>query len=137
MDSSLFVALAGLGLFGMLVLAVVGVLLAALLLCAAFRLVLGYMPSYLRAVGVVVLVWIAGWATMLLVAKFWPGGAAGPLSLLLQFVVGAALVNRQLLARNGSRIGYAKAGMVQLIYLVVFVALALAVDFVMATFAAA
>ncbi|AGG90505.1 MULTISPECIES: hypothetical protein [Rhodanobacter] len=124
MGTSTLAALAGMGLFAIVVMAVVGILLAALVLSVAFRLVVGYMPSYLRALGAVVLTWIAAAVAMVLVGMVTHGSAGGLLSLLVQFLVGAAVVNYLLLAQNGSQIGYGKACVVQLIYLVIFIVLA-------------
>jgi hypothetical protein len=59
--SSSFAALAGMGLFTMLVMIVVGIRIAALILSAAFRLMVGCMPSCLRSLGTVVLTFVAWW----------------------------------------------------------------------------
>jgi hypothetical protein len=125
MGTSTLAALAGMGLFAMLVMIVVSILLAALVLSVAFRLVVGYMPSYLRALGAVVLTWIAGAVAMVVIGMVSSGGAGGLLSLVVQFLVGAAVVNYLLLAQNGSQIGYGKACVVQVVYLVIFIVLAM------------
>ena len=132
MGTSTLAALAGMGLFAILVMIVVGILLAALVLSVAFRLVVGYMPSYLRALGAVVLTWIAAAVAMVVVGMVSHGGAGGLLSLAVQFLVGAAVVNYLLLSQNGSQIGYGKACVVQLIYLVIFIVLALILGAIMA-----
>ena len=132
MGTSTFAALAGMGLFAILVMIVVGILLAALVLSVAFRLVVGYMPSYLRALGAVVLTWIAGAVAMVIVGMVSHGSAGGLLSLVVQFLVGDAVVNYLLLSQNGSQIGYGKACVVQLIYLVIFIVLALILGAIMA-----
>lgn len=135
MGTSSFAALAGMGLFAMLVMIVVGILLAALVLSVAFRLVVGYMPSYLRALGAVVLTWIAGVVAMIIVGLVSSGGAAGGLlALIVQFLVGAFVVNYLLLAQNGSQIGFGKACVVQVIYLVIFIVLAMILAALMAVF---
>jgi hypothetical protein len=134
MGTSSFAALAGMGLFAMLVMIVVGILLAALVLSVAFRLVVGYMPSYLRALGAVVLTWIAGIVAMVVIGMVSSGSAGGLLSLIVQFVVGAFVVNRLLLAQNGSQIGFGKACVVQVIYLVIFIVLAMILAALMAVF---
>lgn len=125
MGTSTLAALAGMGLFAIVVMVVVGILLAALVLSVAFRLAVGYMPSYLRALGAVVLTWIAGAVAMVAIGMINSGGTGGLLSLAVQFLVGAAVVNYLLLAQNGSRIGFGKACVVQVIYLVIFLVLAL------------
>ena len=127
-------ALAGMGLFAMLVMIVVGILLAALVLSIAFRLVVGYMPSYLRALGAVVLTWVAGAVAMVIIGMVSSGGAGGFLSLIVQFLVGAYVVNRLLLSQNGSQIGFGKACVVQVIYLVIFLVLAMIFAALMAVF---
>lgn len=125
MGTSTLAALAGMGLFAIVVMIVVGIALAALVLSVAFRLAVGYMPSYLRALGAVVLTWIAGAVAMVVIGMVSSGGAGGFLSLAVQFLVGAAVVNYLLLSQNGSRIGFGKACVVQVIYLVIFLVLAL------------
>jgi hypothetical protein len=130
----MFAALAGMGLFAILMMIVVGVLLAALVLSVAFRLVVGYMPSYLRAIGALVLTWIAAAVAMVLVGMVTRGSAGGLLSLLVQFLVGAAVVNYLLLAQNGSQIGYGKACVVQLVYLVIGIVLGVIIGGIMMVF---
>lgn len=132
MGTSTLAALAGMGLFAILVMIVVGVLLAALVLSVAFRLVVGYMPSYLRALGAVVLTWIAAAVAMVVVGMVSHGSAGGLLSLVVQFLVGAAVVNYLLLAQNGSQIGYGKACVVELVYMVIGFVLALVVGLLLA-----
>ena len=134
MGTSSLAALAGMGLFAMLVMIVVGILLAALILSVAFRLVVGVMPSYLRALGAVVLTWIAGIVAMVIIGMVSSGGAGGLLSLIVQFLVGAFVVNYLLLSQNGSQIGFGKACVVQVIYLVIFIVLAMIFAALMAVF---
>ena len=134
MGTSSLAALAGMGLFAMLVMIVVGILLAALILSVAFRLVVGVMPSYLRALGAVVLTWIAGIVAMVIIGMVSSGGAGGFLSMIVQFLVGAFVVNRLLLSQNGSQIGFGKACLVQVIYLVSFIVLAMILAALMAVF---
>ncbi|MGY3039869.1 putative membrane protein [Rhodanobacter sp. TND4EL1] len=134
MGTSSLAALAGMGLFAMLVTMVVGILLAALVLSFAFRFVVGYMPSYPRALGAVVLTWIAGVVAMIIIGMVSSGGAGGFLSLIVQFLVGAFVVNYMLLSDNGSQIGFGKACVVQVIYLVIFIVLAVIIGLMMAAF---
>ena len=56
---SVFGALAGMSLLAIVLVVVVGIAIAALLLTVSFRLVVGSMPSYLRAMGAVVLTALA------------------------------------------------------------------------------
>jgi hypothetical protein len=130
----MFAALAGMGLFAILMMIVVGVLLAALVLSVAFRLVVGYMPSYLRALGAVVLTWIALAVVMAILGMITSGSMGGLLSLVVQFLVGAAVVNYLLLAQNGSQIGYGKACVVQLVYLVIGIVLGVIIGGIMMVF---
>ncbi len=130
MGTSSFAALAGMGLFAMLVMFVVGILVAALVLSVAFRLAVGYMPSYLRALGAVLLTAVAVVVVSIILRMILPGGLSGLLSLVAQFLVGAAVVNYLLLARDGSRLGYGKACVVQLLYLVIGIVLALIIGFI-------
>jgi len=134
MGTSSLAALAGMGLFAMVVMIVVGILVAALVLSVAFRLVVGVMPSYLRALGAVVLSWIAGAVAMVIIGMVSSGGGGGLLSLIVQFLVGAFVVNYLLLSQNGSQIGFGKACLVQVIYLVIFLVLAMIFAALMAVF---
>jgi hypothetical protein len=134
MSSSAFAMLAGMGMFAMLVMLVVGVLLAALVLSVAFRLVVGYMPSYLRALGAVVLTWIALAVVMAILGMITSGSMGGLLSLVVQFLVGAAVINYLLLTQNGSKVGYGKACMVQLVYSVIGIVLGVIIFAIMAMF---
>jgi hypothetical protein len=134
MGTSSLAALAGMGLFGILVMIVVGILVAALVLSVSFRLVVGYMPSYVRAIGALVLTWIAVAIAMVVVGMVTHGAAGGLLSLIVNFLVGAAVVNYLLLAQNGSQIGYGKACMVQLVYSVIGIVLGAIILGIMAVF---
>lgn len=134
MGTSSLAALAGMGLFGILVMIVVAILLAALVLSVSFRLVVGYMPSYVRAIGALVLTWIAVAIAMVVVGMVTHGAVGGLLSLIVNFLVGAAVVNYLLLAQNGSQIGYGKACMVQLVYSVIGIVLGAIILGIMAVF---
>jgi len=126
------------GLFAMLVMLVVYILVGALILSVSFRLVVGFMPSYLRALAAVVLAWIATFVVSLVLRMILPASAGGLLSLAALFLVGAAVVNYLLLAADGSQIGYGKACVVQLVYMVIGFVLALLIGFiVMSMFGAA
>lgn len=118
---SVFGALAGLGVMAMLAMVVVGVLLSALVLSVAYRLIVGHMPSYARALATVVVTWLAS----LVVRLVLPGGMGHLLAWVAQFLVGAAIINLLLLARDGSQIGYSKSCLVQLVYMAIFIALGL------------
>jgi hypothetical protein len=125
METSALVALAGMGVVAMLVMFVVGVLMATLVLCVAFRLVLGYMPSYWQAWGVVLLTATAVAVAMVVLGIVMPGGASGLLAVAVAYLVGTALVNRLLLSRYGRPLGYGKAALVQLAYLAIALVLGL------------
>lgn len=125
---SVFGALAGMGMLAMLVLIVVGVLVSALVLSVAYRLIVGHMPSFARALATVV----ASWLASLVVRLILHSGAGHLLAWLVQFLVGAAIINLLLLARDGSQIGYGKSCLVQLLYMVVFVVLAVIIGVVVA-----
>lgn len=135
MGTSSFAALAGMGLFAMLAMVVVGVLLAALVLSVAFRLVVGYMPSYLRALGVVVLATIVAVLVSVVLGmvagSLLHGGPGGLLSMAVQFLVGAALVNYRLPSQTGGQIGFGKACLVELVYLVIGAVLAMIIGLLM------
>lgn len=132
MGTSSFAALAGMGLFAMLVMIVVGILVGALILSVAFRLVVGIMPSYLRALGAVVLTFVAVFVVSMILGMVLRGAGGGLLSMVVNFLVGAAVVNYLLLAADGSKIGYGKACVVELIYMVIGIVLALIIGFIFA-----
>ena len=130
--SSSFAALAGMGLFAILVMIVGGILIAALILSVSFRLVVGIMPSYLRALGAVLLTSVGVFVVSLVLGMVLRGASGGLLSVVVNFLVGAAVVNYLLLSADGSQIGYGKACMVQLIYSVIGIVLALLIAFILA-----
>jgi hypothetical protein len=132
MGTSSFAALAGMGMFAMLIMIVGGILIGALILCVAFRLVVGYMPSYLRSIGVVLLTFVAVLVVSFVLRMILSQGLGGFLSLVADFLVGAAVVNYLLAARDGSRIGYGKACLVQLVYMVIGFILALIIGLIFA-----
>ena len=125
MGASTWAALVGMSMFATLVMVVVGIFLAALVLSVAFRLVVGHMPSYLRAVAAVVLSWVAALLAFLVLGSIGPGS-------IVMFLVGAAVINYLLHTETGLSIGYGKACLVQLIYTVAGVVLALVFGLVMA-----
>jgi|SRR6185312_3090177 len=129
MGTSSLAALAGMGLFAILVMIVVGILLGALILSVSFRLVVGFMPSYLRALGAVVLTYIAVFVVTLILGLVIHSGV---LSLIVTFLVGAAVVNYLLLAADGSQIGFGKACVVELVNMVIGIVLALIIGFIFA-----
>lgn len=132
MGTSSFAALAGMGMLAMLVFMVTGVLIAALVLGLAFRLVVGYMPSYLRSLGAVLLTFVAVLVVSVVLGMILPFGLSRLLALVAAFLVGAAVVNYLLLAKDGTQIGYGKACLVQLLYIVIEFVLALVLGLIMA-----
>jgi len=111
---SLFGVLAGMSLLAVFAVIGAGLLIAALLLALSFRWVMGYSPSLLRSFGAVLLTVIAS-AVALGMARA-VGGDGRLLGLVVQFLIGAWMVNLLLLGGDGLRIGFAKASLVQLVY---------------------
>jgi hypothetical protein len=131
MGTSSFAALAGMGMMALLIMIVGGILMGALVLCVAFRLVVGYMPSYLRSIGVILLTFVAVVAASMVLGMLMHGGG-GMLSVIVNFLVGAAVVNYLLLSQDGSQIGFGKACLVQLVYMVIGFVLALIIGLILA-----
>ncbi|HEX8776932.1 MAG TPA: hypothetical protein VF738_02335 [Rhodanobacter sp.] len=117
---SVFGALAGVGLVFGLLMIVVGVAVSALVLSLAYRLVVGHMPPFARALGTV----LASWLASVVVGLILHGGSGHLLSFVAQFLVGALVINLLLPAQDGSQIGYGKSCLVQLLYMVIFFVLA-------------
>lgn len=133
---SLLGVLAGMSLLGILLVILIGIAVGALMLTLSFRLVMGYMPAFLKAVGAVVLTAIVSAVAIGLAHALAGGGRM--LGLVVQFLVGAAMVNWLLVADNGLRIGYGKACLVQLVYTVMEVVLGVVIGIlVLVTFGAA
>ena len=132
MGTSSFAVLAGMGMLAMLVMIVGGILLGALILCVSFRVVVGYMPSYLRSIGAVLLTFVAVLVVSVILRMILPQGLGHLLLLAADFLVGAAVINYLLCAQNGDQIGYGKACLVQLIYMVIGFVLALVIGLIMA-----
>ncbi|GAB3786902.1 hypothetical protein GCM10028797_19060 [Dyella agri] len=112
---------AGMGLVAILLTVVVGVLVSALLLSLAYRMVVGHMPSFARALATVVVSWLASGVVGLILH----GGMGHLLSFVAQFLVGALIINLLLPGQDGSQVGYGKSCLVQLVYMVIFFVLAL------------
>ena len=129
MGTSTFAALAGMGLFAILIMIVVGIALGALVLAVSFRLVVGFMPSYLRALGAVVLTYVGVFVVPLILGMVVHSSV---LSLIVTFLVGAVVVNYLLLAADGSQIGFGKACVVELVNMVIGIVLALIIGFIFA-----
>lgn len=132
MNTFSFAAMAGMGMFAMLVTALVGALVGALVLSLAFRLVVGHMPSYLRALAAVILTWLAVAVTLFVLGLVLSGGPGRLLGAVVMFLVGAAIINRVLPTGTGLPIGYGQACLVQLAYMLAGVVLALVVGMAMA-----
>ncbi|MES2310720.1 MAG: hypothetical protein V4566_00365 [Pseudomonadota bacterium] len=132
MGTSSFAALAGVSMLALLVMFVGGILVAALVLSVAFRLVVGHMPSYLRSLGTVLLTAVAVVVASVVLGLVMHNGASGLLSGVVQFLVGAGVINYLLLAQNGSQIGYGKACLVELVYMVIGFVLALIIGLIAA-----
>lgn len=126
-----FAMLAGVGVIGALALVVIGIALSALVLSVAFRLVVGYMPAYSRAVVAVVAIWLATLVAELVLAIVIRGPTGGVLTALVMFLVGAWVVNRLLRTDTGLAIGFGRACLVQLAYMVIAFLLALLLGFVL------
>ena len=131
MGTSSLAALAGMGMFAMRVMIVGGILLGALILCLSFRIAVGYMPSYLRSIGAILLTFVAVIVVLIVLRMVLPQGMGAPLSVVADLLVGAAVVNYLLLSKDGSQIGYGKACLVQLIYMVIFFVFSLVIGLIM------
>lgn len=127
-----FTELTGVGLAGVLWLLVLGVVVSALILSVSFRLVVGYMPNILRALGAVVSAFIAVVVALVILGMVMPGTGGRLLTLVVNFLVGAAAVNSQLPMRDGDQIGYGKACAVELIYMAISLLLALLIGLIFA-----
>ena len=132
MGTSSLAALAGMGMLGLLIMIVGGILLGALILCLSFRIAVGYMPSYLRSIGAILLTFVAVIVVSVVLRMVLPQGMGSLLSLVADFLVGAAVTNYLLLSRDGSQIGFGKACLVQLIYMVIFFVFSLVIGLIMA-----
>ncbi|GAB2536242.1 hypothetical protein [Rhodanobacter koreensis] len=119
MGTSLFDALANVGMLGSFVLCVIDLLLGALLLCLAFRIVVGYVPSYTRSIAVLALTLVAMAAAVVVSGMLLPDDTYRlPTVVAVGFMVGAWAVDRLLMSRTGGRLGYTRAGLVQLVFMV-------------------
>ncbi|PWK82708.1 hypothetical protein [Fulvimonas soli] len=122
--------LAGMGMLGLLGMVVVSLLVGALLLSLAYRIVVGTLPSYLTALGTVLVGGIAGWVAALVLRVLLHTGG-GLLAVPVHFLAGAAAVHFMLPAPTGTRLDFGKACLVQLLYLVMFIALGIVAGLVL------
>lgn len=128
---SLFGVLAGMSLLAVFVVIGLGLLIAAMLQALSFRWVMGYMPSLLRSLGAVLLTAAAS-AVVLGQARA-IGGDGRLLGLVVQFLIGAAMVNLLLPGREGRCIGFPRASLVQLVYTGLCIVAGLALGVAMVT----
>ena len=127
-----FALLAGMGLLGILVVIIVGIAVGALVLSVAFRLVVGYMPSYLKALATVVLTWIATVLVALVLALVMPTALRGLAGTVALFLVGAGVISYMLRTETGLSVGFGKACLVQLVYMVIGFVVAVLFGLIMA-----
>lgn len=132
METSMMGALAGMGWLATLVMIVGSILLASLMLYLAFRLVVGHVTSYLRAIGVVLLTVIASLPVYALMGILLPMGLGGLFALVVQFFIGAAVTRQWLLTQDGRPLAYARACMVQLVNVLISVGMAVGIIVVLA-----
>jgi FtsH-binding integral membrane protein len=99
----------------LLLVALVGLFIGALLLSIAFRLVTGRMPSYPRALAVTLGTWLVV-GVALLALREWSGGGRG-LSIALQGLFGTGMVQWLLPSPAGPRLGLGRSALVQLVFI--------------------
>lgn len=99
----------------LLVMALVGLFIGALLLSIAFRLVTGRMPSYVRALAVTLGTWLVVGVVLLAAREWLDGGRV--LSIASQLLLGTGMVRWLLPSPAGPRFGLARAVLVQSIFI--------------------
>jgi hypothetical protein len=119
MNTSWFEKLTVMGMPALVVLLVVSLLISGLVLSVMFRMFLGYMPSYVRSISVVLLTAVTAAAVHVVANMVVPGHLVVWLALLAAWLLGAGWLNSRLLTRTGSAIGYGKACLIQLAYLMI------------------
>lgn len=108
---------ANLGLLGAFVALVVMLVAAAFLLGLIFRILVGYFPNIPRAIGVVLLTAVVAFAASIVGRLVLSSDVVDWVALGIAVLAGAGWVDYQLLSSNGKRVGYAKALLVQVIFL--------------------
>lgn len=131
MGTSLFTALAGMSLLALLLFIVGCILVGALVLYLSFRLVVGYLPSYLHAVGAALLTVLASYIVSAVLRMVMPMGLSGLFAVVVQLLIGAAVIKQLLLAQDGSQITYGKAYLVQLVNMLICIAVFVVVAVIM------
>ena len=119
MNTSWLDKLSVMGMPALAMIFVVSLLISALVLSVVFRIFLGHWPSYLRSISVVLLTAATAAAVQIIGNMLWSGHLAGWLALLAAWLVGASWINSRLLTSTGLQVGYGKASLIQLIYLVI------------------
>jgi len=99
----------------LLLMALMGLFIGALLLSLAFRLVTGRMPSYLRALAVTLGTWLAA-GVVLVVARERLDGGSG-LAIALQLLLGTGIIHWLLPLPAGPRLGPVRAALVQFVFI--------------------
>lgn len=108
---------ANMGLLGAFIALVVMLVAAAFLLGLIFRIVVGYFPNIPRAISVVLLTAAVAFAASIGGGFVLSPDVVGWASLGVAVLAGAGWVDYQLLSSIGKRVGYAKALLVQVIFL--------------------
>ena len=108
---------ANMGLLGAFIALVIMLVAAAFLLGLIFRIVVGYFPNIPRAIGVVLLTAVVALAASIVGGFVLPPDVVGWVALGIALLAGAGWVDYQLLSNIGNRVGYAKALLVQVIFI--------------------
>lgn len=89
------------------------------------------MPPYLRALAAVVLSWVATMVVALVLGLILGASMRGLVGTIVLFLVGAWAINYMLRTPTGLAIGYGKACLVQLVYMVIGFVLAVVLGLIL------
>ncbi|MGA9334866.1 MAG: hypothetical protein WBV39_11370 [Rudaea sp.] len=109
----------------------VGISIAAGIIMLATRIAAGFTPKFLLAAATVVVAWIATFIASWLMHMIVGAGALSSLiALVVLLLVSAAIINAMLKRPDGGQMGFGKAFLAALLYVIIFIVLGVILFFI-------
>ncbi len=109
----------------------IGISIAAGIIMLATRIAAGFTPKFLLAAATVVVAWIATFIASWLMHMIVGAGALSSLiALVVLLLVSAAIINAMLKRPDGGQMGFGKAFLAALLYVIIFIVLGVILFFI-------
>lgn len=109
---------------------ILGISIAAGIIMLSTRIVAGFKPKFLLAAATALIAWIAtGIGKWVLNITVGPGTASSVLAFVILFLVSAAIFNAMLKQPDGGQMGFGKACLATLVYIVIALVVAVILFF--------